>query len=446
MRLDKLWLKNFRNFSNTELKFMNNFTVIVGENGTGKTAIMDGISIVISELIAIFAKEESRKIDHADIFLKRNIHQLTIEPRPMAVIECLVKFENEWSIYLDDDIDKFWASELVDRISSVYGYSSVYKLADEVEFYIDLDIEFPLPIFVYYHTNRLWTTSDSEYTEKLNLDSRYAGYSNFLKPTTNESEFKKWFIKMSMINLNEKPSNALTSVKTAIKKCLERAGIIDIYYEHLTNEIILIFGEEVIPFYLLSDGYRSMISMVADIAYRMTILNPFLDDHLKTHGIVLIDELDLHLHPKWQRNIVEDLKSTFPNVQFITTTHSPFIVQSLQPGELLLLGEHTDESLGLASPQLFVNKSLEDVSTNIMGIKHPQRNQKLQDLFNLTKEYYSMIKEKIENPEQTPILDPSINELKSRIDELTVIFSDNIAFHAILELEKEELERKGKNK
>ena len=91
--------------------------------------------------------------------------------------------------------------------------------------------------------------------------------------------------------------------------------------------------------HILSDGYRNVIKIVTDIATKMCILNPYLqgDTLKKTPGVVVIDELDLSLHPTWQRRIVRILKELFPKVQFICATHSPFIVQSLEDGELIVL-------------------------------------------------------------------------------------------------------------
>lgn len=107
--------------------------------------------------------------------------------------------------------------------------------------------------------------------------------------------------------------------------------------EDLTGIFVTPNGEkEKLQFRQLSDGYRNIIGMVADIAYRCIKLNPHLGENAvkETPGIVLIDELDLHLHPNWQRRIVEDFKNTFPGIQFVATTHSPFIIQSLKEDEL----------------------------------------------------------------------------------------------------------------
>ena len=100
----------------------------------------------------------------------------------------------------------------------------------------------------------------------------------------------------------------------------------------------------VIPFTALSDGYRNVIKIILDIATRMCILNPYLkgDALKKTPGVVLIDEVDLSLHPTWQKRIIRILKEQFPRIQFICATHSPFIIQSLEDGELVTLDQPLD--------------------------------------------------------------------------------------------------------
>ena len=113
---------------------------------------------------------------------------------------------------------------------------------------------------------------------------------------------------------------------------------------------------EWIPYGILSSGYKGIVRLVADIAYRAIKLNPHLGENavVQTQGEVLIDEIDMHLHPKWQKTIVADLKRTFPGIQFIVTSHSPFIIQSLQSDEVINLnGEVSD------NPSV---KSIEDIA------------------------------------------------------------------------------------
>ncbi len=128
------------------------------------------------------------------------------------------------------------------------------------------------------------------------------------------------------------------------------------------------FDEHSLPFRYLSDGYRNMVAMAADIAVRCATLNPHLGAEAArgTPGVVLIDEVDLHLHPRWQRRVVDDLLRAFPKVQFFGTTHSPFIIQSLPPIEGVQL-------LNLDNPQAedFTNKSVEDIAEEVQGVELP---------------------------------------------------------------------------
>ncbi len=120
-----------------------------------------------------------------------------------------------------------------------------------------------------------------------------------------------------------------------------------------------------LPLSLHSDGIHYYTVMVAELAYRCIVLNGFLNELaiIESKGVVMIDELDLHLHPNWQRHVVSDLKRAFPNLQFIVTTRSPFIVQSLESDELINLDNSEVQSF--SPDELHLNK----VATEIMGVK-----------------------------------------------------------------------------
>jgi predicted ATP-binding protein involved in virulence len=180
-----------------------------------------------------------------------------------------------------------------------------------------------------------------------------------------------------------------------------------------------------LPLRMLSDGVRNVLAMVADIAYRAAMLNPHLgrDAAKKTSGIVLIDEIDLHLHPSWQRHIVEDLHRTFPEIQFIATTHSPFIVQSLRKGKLLNLDPQESSE--------YYDQSIEDITENVMGVELPQKSERFLKMKAAAKEYYAVL-------EESQDASPELKEkLKIKLKELEMPYSDNPAYHAYLELKRE---------
>ena len=182
-----------------------------------------------------------------------------------------------------------------------------------------------------------------------------------------------------------------------------------------------------LPLRLLSDGVRNMLAMVADMAYRAAMLNPHLgkDAAKETPGIVLIDEIDLHLHPSWQRVVVEALHRTFPNIQFIATTHSPFIIQSLDCDRGSLINLDPQDAAE------YSDKSIEDITENVMGVYLPQKSKRFLKMKEAAKEYARFLK-KAKNvaPEQK-------EKLKLELDKLMMPYSNNPAYHAFLESERE---------
>jgi predicted ATP-binding protein involved in virulence len=133
----------------------------------------------------------------------------------------------------------------------------------------------------------------------------------------------------------------LAAVESAVMHCID--GATRFWFDVEYEEIRLQSSDgSVQPFSMLSSGYNSMVAIVADIALRAAVLNPQHgpEAHLRTEGVVMIDELDLHLHPSWQRRVVADLRRTFPRIQFIVTTHSPQIVASVARNQVRILDQN----------------------------------------------------------------------------------------------------------
>ena len=172
----------------------------------------------------------------------------------------------------------------------------------------------------------------------------------------------------------------------------------------------------VLPFQMLSDGYRNVIKIILDIATRMCILNPYLKGEAlkKTPGIVLIDEIDLSLHPTWQRRIVGILKELFPRIQFICATHSPFIIQSLEEGELITLDQPLDSE--------YSGEGLEDIAEDIMGVVLPQYSEKKRKIYEVSQEYFAALRDAKTQDE--------IEKLGKRLAELEAEYSENPAYMA----------------
>lgn len=157
------------------------------------------------------------------------------------------------------------------------------------------------------------------------------------------------------------------------------------------------------PFSNLSAGQRMMAALVADVATKAVMQNAHLvseagDDDpespavlQQTTGLVLVDEIDAHLHPKWQRRVVRDLKETFPRIQFVCTSHSPFIIQSLEAGELRTLDPGGPERLEYA------NRSIEDIAEAIQKVYVPQQSLHASEFAEATKRYFSLLRSRTDD-------------------------------------------------
>lgn len=184
-------------------------------------------------------------------------------------------------------------------------------------------------------------------------------------------------------------------VKNAVSSFMESMldiSNIHIYYDKRTEELIYSNADEMLPLRFLSSGFRTLIGMVLDIAYRMAVLNPDLlsDIISKTPGIVLIDEIDMHLHPKWQWRVVKALKQTFPKVQFVATTHSPLIIASSYNENIISLKNTASDSGYSLQPSYSKSAKgwqIDDVLEDIMetGNRDPETLLKLGTLTELSK-------------------------------------------------------------
>ena len=288
------------------------------------------------------------------------------------------------------------------------------------------------PYIGYYGTDRFWFWLWQRRTVEGNVDpvgrsSRYIGYQACLTPTSSARYLTAWIKRLALIEARQRGRlKTLQAVYGAIAHCVEDAVIAEFDFEE--DDIVFEFSNDIrVPFRSLSDGQRSMAAIAADIAMRCSQLNPHLNERasVETPGIVLIDELDLHLHPRWQRGVIEDLIETFPRLQFIATSHSPFIIQSVSQGGVINLDQGDDV------PETPEVQSIEDVAENIMGVDLPQQSQRFQKMMAVAEKYYHLIESGSakKDPEKIKIL-------RDQLDELEEPFADNPAYVAFLRLQR----------
>lgn len=430
MQLHHLILRNFRKYEQARFNFHERFTVLIGNNGAGKTTVLDALAMALNTYFQgskIATGGGTIKKDDARLLLIEKAGQIFREPQDEVYIEAYANIHEQMI---------GWRREIGDRGGKA---KDLVQIGTEDRSLLKSGDSPDLPLLLYYGAGRLWNVHRNVDTD--NPSSQLDAYRYSLDPHSDQKAFEKWFKKLAYSELQRRTIiPAMTAVKNSVLGCIPGAS--DFYHDTDEDQIMIKLDREgYVPFNYLSDGYRNMVAMVADIAHRASRLNPQYNESAarKTRGVVLIDELDLHLHPKWQRRVVMDLQATFPCIQFIATTHSPFIIQSLAPGNLIDLDQKMNPEVvatlpsGIAAPgpsNEFSDRSIEDIVEEIMSIPVPQRSARYQQMFDVAKEYYRVLR-------QAEQADAEEKErLKNQLDELSAPFSDNIAYHAFLEMER----------
>lgn len=389
LRLDSLELTNFHKFEHYSIDFNSSMTVLVGENGSGKSSILDAACSALGLYIQHFSSSFDRRLSTFDARISRfEVGGVTDwqEQYPVTVSATGVIGDEQdkpisWDRVLYSNEDSPFKVKL-DEMGQ-YARGCVRRMQDG-------DKDLVLPVIAFYGTNRLWAQERSQSMQPVSI-SRKDGYRGALDSGANESQLLAWFYKMTAQDVQRsqslkptEPSPLFAAVRGAVEECFKRiAGCeeVRVAYNLDVNDLDVEYIDETgnvqrLPMGRLSDGYRTTLSMVADIAYRMAVLNPALGEEVfTTPGVVLIDEVDLHLHPLWQARILGDLRSLFPNVQFIVTTHAPMVISSVPGSQIRILGEEgasapEHESFGLGA---------NDVLTGIMGAS--DRQPEIQNLF-----------------------------------------------------------------
>lgn len=430
MKIHKLRMRNFRKFSDYTFRFHPEFTVLIGNNASGKSSILDALSVMLGTYLLRSQIKTGRTgiyKDEARLEIFEKYDQVTVEQQKPT-------FLHAEGVFRDSPIE--WKRSLGDRGKDAKLFISA---GEEDIASVRNGEDVTLPVFQYYGTGRLWDRH-----RKIPVgrpDSRTVGYRNCFDPKSDHHLFEKWFKQLELSALQKnKDIGVLEAVRNAVKICVPGAKYF--YYDVANDGLMIELDKEgYCLFSNLSDGYRNMVAMVADITHRAARLNPHLgpDAARKSFGVVMIDEIDLHLHPKWQRRVVGDLKKAFPNIQFIVTTHSPFILQSLETGEVIDLNavDHVitdsispEEGAWPGPGQAYSHRSIEDIIEEVMGVDVPQRSRRYQEMYETAMEYYKVLEEAqgadFERKE----------ELKRRLDELSAPFSENMAYHAFLEMKR----------
>jgi len=351
MRIKNIKLVHFRQFIDLSIELPNtNFIVLLGENGVGKTSLIDAISLNLAHIVGKLCSP----IDSYEIQSNLLISDINNQNSSIEIILSMEAFNRSSEISISKEIDQKGSS---------YNFNPADTLKD-VRRKIKKNEKCHLPLMVYYRVNRTYQIKNQEVVKPY-FNKILEGYRNSFTPKISAfSNFEHWFIRQENIENQAKIVSRNLDFESPVLKMV-RSGIIsflnkidtDNNYTNLRVErnsetnlvyhskfkdgnVVLNKNDKTISIEQLSSGEKMIIYLVADIARRLIILNYESEESLLNQGVVLIDELEMHLHPSWQRNIVSALQYVFPNLLFICSSHSPQVISNLKSECILELEEN----------------------------------------------------------------------------------------------------------
>ena len=369
MKIQKISLYNFRRFQGrVDVDFDENLTVFAANNGAGKTSVLDAIAIAFGAFLTRLPKVSGKTLSDQDICLQQRDREPMAgimaetfehdchEPNPPPISRT-TKWQRLKS--LEGRRKKRQTPDLFEYNADTRGLKQINALAD---YYITHEATLPqFPILAYYGTGRAVLDIPQRRRGFGKEFPRFQAYADCLNPKTNFRGFFAHFYFLEDLERREREAAKdweyrnpqLEAIRQAVNLFLH--GTYHNPHTALRPLRFLLDGADGMTYRIeqLSDGYKTSLAMVMDIASRAVEANPDLGvEALAASGIVLIDEIELHLHPSWQQRIIPDLQRTFPNIQFICTTHSPQVLSTVKPENIRVI---TDDGKIVTGEEAGVN-------------------------------------------------------------------------------------------
>jgi len=341
-KIDNINIDNFRLIESLHIDFDKSINVIIANNGIGKTTILDAISICYGAMLTRFPNIKGIDFKKVDL-------QVTRDAKSKPYMK--IKIQTSQNIVWDRTSKRDSSKKTAKLVPSSYGLRELNNFVDSIVDMENEDKPYIMPLVMYYGTCRNCFESPIRKTKFKKEFNRFESLSASLESSTNFSRLFQWFNAMEIIELKEQKAKENFKHKNIYLETVRKA--IESMIPNFTNPRIemnplrfMIDKKEQdnsvtqLQIEQLSAGYKAVLAMTMDISARMVEGNPTLGNN--SEAIILIDELDLHLHPTWQQTILIDLRRTFPNAQFIVTTHSPHIIGSVESKYIKILEKQDD--------------------------------------------------------------------------------------------------------
>lgn len=379
MKLDAITLKNFRCYEDLTVKLHSQLTVLVANNGGGKTTLLDALRIGLWPFVSSFDLARTKFADPANAISIDDIRLLRVGRDMARQLPSCIRLmgdygvgQRTWERYRDNEVS---GSHIRDDSEVKKLKTFAAELQEQVRNLKQAPVN--LPVFGYYGTGRLYDEKrltkgkkPTSHSDAVSEGIRTFAYLDCLDPASSYKRFEAWFTSVflqwredQIRSLEREERNrevdhnildAIKVVQGAVDIMLRPMGWHTLEYSETYDKSLILYHEQqgVLKVSQLSDGVKNMLAMVADIAYRCALLNGHLGQWaaVNTKGIIMIDEVDMHLHPNWQQTVLSSLATAFPNIQFIVTTHSPQALSTVHRENIRLLGTNAEGQMVVSEP------------------------------------------------------------------------------------------------
>lgn len=403
MKVKRLKMRAFRAIADLTLEFdTDGPIVLIGINGTGKTSILDCIEILLSYFVVriLFRSEMRRRFWEEEFWRPKNTILRGMRQQDLGkegefseedIKQGSNKMANEIAIDIDGNQVK-WSSSLVRQEQGLKTNKKLSKLepvTDKIRSLWEEINAVNIPLIAYYPINRLVMDVNLDIPTEESGSRAIEVYDEamFENPVSFESFFQWFRVREDLENEERRDDihyrdKQLEAVRQAIYSLLGEEDFKKLRVRRKPLRMTVSKQGEELSIDQLSDGEKCLLAMVGDWARRLAIANPSLDNPLEGQGVLLIDEIELHLHPAWQRKIIPALTKTFPNCQLIVTTHSPQVVSHVKPEGIYIL-KTTPEGTVAERPAYSFGRDTNQILEDLMGI--PERpleiKQSLREIF-----------------------------------------------------------------
>lgn len=331
MRIKQLKIVNLRGFEQVDLEFTSGMNLLVGVNGVGKTTVLDSIRICLSKILPDITASRSRKksFDKEDIRIQSNF----------MTVDCTFELQDkEFTITVHKNLKRSIPRDSGNPREQVVETPDKEHCQPPLKTFKELKKAQQQSLGLFFSTRRSLVSDAIAYNRKTAGGQAGAYTEALVNRELRLAEIAHWMHAQEELG-DERPLGLkhLSALQNATEHFLPECK--NLRAETSPKPRLIVEKEGItLDLRQLSDGERGMFALVLDLAKRLSQANPQLNNPVRDgSAIVLIDEIDLHLHPKWQRTVIKKLTETFPSCQFIATTHSPQIIAAVKPEQIMLL-------------------------------------------------------------------------------------------------------------